>query len=272
MSAGWRHSAGLLTMLGVGLVLAQADEPWSAARQHEILDTALRTYERAVQTERANPGRAAELFQHAAEGFLALRAGGVRNAALEYDLGTTYRHLGQPGRAIVHYRRAERLAPRAWRVSATLEELREHVEPRIVPAEAGVLATAGSWLERTSPVCRLAGLLIGAGLGWTALLAWLRWPRRGLQLAGVAGVLVGAVAGVSLHAQLSGDARHPPAVVVGEAACLHTRREPQTSSANGPLLGPGVELRILQQRGGWLEVRLGSGQTGWLLATAVERI
>ena len=88
---------------GEAVVAKRYDE----ARQ--ILRDALNAFDDAVARVQNNPTEARELYRRAAASFEALTTAGLRNAALEYNLGNTYFRLDELRRAIVHYRRALRL-------------------------------------------------------------------------------------------------------------------------------------------------------------------
>ncbi len=70
--------------------------------------------------------------------------------------------------------------------------------------------------------------------------------------------------------ELQDEATAPP-VVVGEHTLQLGRGEGSGPALDRPL-GPGVELRVVTERGGWYEVRLPDGHGGWLPANVVERI
>ena len=102
---------------------ARADDgALSPERQREILRDALSAFDDAVATARDNPARAEQLYRQAAAAFERLVADGVRSAALEYNLGNTRFRLGDLGRAVLHYRRAQRLDPGDAKLAENLRE------------------------------------------------------------------------------------------------------------------------------------------------------
>lgn len=254
-------------------VAGRSAEMLTPARQQEILRAALSAYDDATAAARAEPARAVELYRRAAAGLTALADAGVCNAALEYNLGNVHFRLGDLGRAVLHYRRAQRLDPGSERVAANLRYARERVEPAI-PAGGGsrLARQLLFWHYRTSAAAR-ARAVIGLGLlGWALLTAWLRWPRRGLWIGGATVLVLGWAAGASVLYQLHDEAVRPGAVLVGTPQVLRLGRGEGSDPALKQPLGPGVELRITQQRGDWVEVELASGQTGWLPRAAVELV
>jgi tetratricopeptide (TPR) repeat protein len=286
MSAAVRRHSGLCAGAGLLVLLlvaaGSASEPLTPPRQREILQAALAAYDEAVASARENPARAAEQYRAAAAGLLALRDSGLRNAALEYNLGNTYFRLGELGRAVLHYRRAERLAPHDARLIANLRYARDQVEPRITATGSSRLAGhLLFWHYATSRRERFLALVFLSVVGWPLLLLWLRERyrellgasvRRTLLFLGGVAVVLALAAGASLLWQAHDEALRPHAVVVGHEVPLRLGRGTGSDLALKQPLGPGVELRILQQRGGWLEVRLPNEQTGWLPEESVERI
>lgn len=264
----------LTAVLSAGVFAPDATaDPLSPAREREIMRDALSAFDQAVAVARDDPTRAAELYRQAAAGFSALRDAGLSNAALEYNLANTHFRLGELGQAILHYRRAERLAPGDERLIANLRYARGRVEPSIAPSGQSRLARQLLfWHYSTSLRQRFWALIILAAIGWLLLFLWLRWRVRTLVITGLVAVALSLCTGSSLLWQINDEAQHPPAVLVGNQQYLRLGRGETTDLALQQPLGPGVELRILQQRGDWVEVRLPNDQSGWLPATAIERV
>lgn len=265
-----RLLAAALALCMAGAAVADALSP---ERQREILREGLTAYDEAVAAAREDPARAAELYRKAAQSFAGLRASGLRNADVEYNLGNVYFRLGELGRAIVHYKRAERIDPAEPRLVANLRYARDRVEPRIAPSGENRLARQLlAWHYHTSLRQRVWGLGVLSGLGWLALTVWLFHRRAAYLTGGLVLVLLAAVVGASALWQLHIDAREPEAVIVVAAEYLRLARGEGADLALKQPLGAGVELRVVQQRAEWVEVRLPNGQTGWLPARSIERV
>ena len=91
--------------------------------------------------------------------------------------------------------------------------------------------------------------------------------RRGCLL-----IVHGLGAGVSVAWQLHDERQRPPAVIVAGAPELRLGRGAGFAAALDTPLGAGTELRIVQERAGWLEVELPNGQRGWLADEGVARV
>jgi len=254
------------------LWLPAAAESLPPARQREILRDALNAFDQAVAAAREDTGRSAELYGQAAAGWLALREAGLCNAALEYNLGNVYFRLGDLGRAILHYLRAQRLSPNDPHLTANLRYARQRVEPQIAPTgRARLAAQLLFWHYSSSTRQRFTALVALSAAGWAGLLAWVWWRKRWLLVVGLVGVAAALVCGSSIQMDLWQQAHRAPAVVVSQIQLRLARGQGADLALKHPL-GPGVEVQILQQVGDWVEVRLLNGQTGWLPADAIERV
>ncbi len=272
-----RGVGGLVCVLAlIGAVYAEpaggsAAEARSEARELALLQGALGAYDEALNLAQTEPATARDLYRKAIRGFLALRDAGVRNAALEYNLGNVYARLGERGRAMLHFLRAAKLAPGDHNVQANLEYTRNLVEPHIAPAgEQRVLQQVLFWHYRTSPMTRYRAAVAFGGVGWALLFGWLWWRRRGIAIGGLIAVVLGMAMVGSLWGELRAQEATPGAVVVGQETHLYLGRSTAADLAFKRPLGPGVELRVLQRVGEWVRVALRNGQTGWLPAEAIE--
>ncbi len=268
----YRHLAAALALL-LGGTVALAAPTLTPDEQHETLRAALGAYDDAVEVSRQEPTTAARLYRQAAAGLHALVDAGVQNAAIEYNLGNVYFRLGSLGRAVLHYRRAQRLDPNNSRVAANLRYARDRVEPVILPSGQRRLAQQLLfWHYDTSPQQRWHAMLGLSIAGWGLLLGWLRWRRRALAVTGIVCVVLALAAGESVRWQLSEERDQPAAVVVERDVPLRLGRGEGSDLAFKQPLGPGVELRVLQQRADWVEVRLRNDETGWLPAAAIDYV
>jgi tetratricopeptide (TPR) repeat protein len=262
-------------LFGIALcvpAIARADS-LPPERQRELAREGLGAFDQAVEVVRHDATRAETLYRQAAAAFEALADSGVRNAALEYNLANTYFRLGELGRAILHYRRAQRFDPTDAALSANLEYARNRVEPYIEPSGTRQLIHRLTfWTSHTSVRTRYQLTLIASIAGWLGLALRLRWRSRALLTLSCLVVLLALANAASVAWQLHDEARRPPAVVLkGEHVLRLGRGEGYDPALNQPL-GPGVELRILNQRADWVEVQLPDDQTGWLPASAIKRI
>ena len=253
--------------------LAAAAGEFPLDRQREILRGALNAFDVATETARDNPARAEALYRESAAALETLIDDGLRNPSIEYDLGNAYVRLGKSGRAILHYRRGLRMSPSHVKLAANLSYARNRVQPFIEETdESRLTRSLLFWHYDTSLGRRVWAAGILSGLGWLLLLLRLSRRRAALLIPALASIAISLACCGSVLWELHETARTPAAVVCGAEHILRLGRGEGSDAAMSEPLGPGVELRVIGQRGEWVEVRLVDGVEGWLPAEAIERI
>jgi len=247
--------------------------PANAADHADLLRTAPSNYDKAVAAARDNPQAAADLYKQSAAGFESLAAGGVRSAALEYNLGNAYYRLGDIGRSIVHYRRAQQLDPADPRIAANLHYARERVEPFIAPSgQTQLIDRLLFWNNNISLSGRFWIALVGSLIGWSALLVWTQRRIPGVGVVACVGIALGLANAASVGGEIYDERSQPSAVVVQGGQKLRAGRGEGYDEVIKQPLGSGVEVRIIDTRGDWVEVRLADNVSGWMPAAALLRL
>ena len=198
-------------------------------------------------------------FAEAAPAYEKLVQAAPASAALYFNLGNAWFKAGQIGRAIVAYRKAERLTPRDPDIRANLQFARNQVQgPSLVPKR---------WQRGLDRLTLNEWTLLAAGALWIWLIAlaifqwrpaWRRNFRTLLLGLTVATVLLSACLAAAIDQQRSVQT----AVLVA----------PETMVRNGPLeesknlfaIHDGAELRVLERKDDWLLVAIDARRTGWL--------
>ena len=225
------------------LILALASRPLVAGDADAAFEAANRLLAQ---------GKAAE----AAHAYAAVApATGVTSPALERNWAQACYQSQQPGLALLHLRRAERLAPRDESVRADLTLLHTKLG---APAEA----TDDLHLLRTLRLDEWAWLaLIAVWLWFAVLFAAKLSPRLRTATSGF-GVGTGLVALILcglLAAAYSEQAHAPDAVVL--AADTPVRQSPLDEAKVTFTVAAATELRVRDHKGGWLK----QAQVGRLL-------
>lgn len=216
-----------------------------------------------------------ERYAEAVEIYESIRASGVEDGVLYYNLGNAYFKRGRLGFAILNFERALKLMPGDQDLRANLAFASELVsgglEPPPLPLAIGWLvdlyrsALPGALARALS----LAFLLGGACLTVLLLDRWPRLRSPALAALGASGV-VALLAGASLVAKVRAESSRIEAIVVTENA--YVRSGPGESSPRLAEIHEGLKLRILGEREGFLQVSLANGLTGWVPREQVERI
>ncbi|MCK4872826.1 MAG: hypothetical protein KAS72_08890 [Phycisphaerales bacterium] len=267
--------AAMLLIMGAHHTVCADDAVLTHTDMQRLFDDANRVFDDAAKMNADNPESAAPLFQRAIAGYeTILRNGRIENGTLRYNIGNAHLLLGDVGRAIVSYRRAERTMRGDANLQRNLAAARARVVDRIedqqqnggtalltwhtdIPAGVrfvvGACAFSTMWLVMLS---RLVGILRFRvrGIAITLLIAW-------------------TACFTSLTVEQQQHVRTTEAVIVADEVI--GRKGPDASGYEPSFtraLHGGVEVRIIEKRTGWLRVELQDGRETWLPISAVEAI
>jgi tetratricopeptide (TPR) repeat protein len=224
--------------------------------------------------------RAEEAYQHenyqeAIEAYEAMRAAGVADGVLYYNLGNAYFKAGRIGLAVLNYERALKRMPGDEDTRANLSFARELLSDEVAePPLPLVIGWVVDLYRRVTPNALaeiLSACFLLGGAAVTVLLSE-RWPAlRGTAVGIVAaGGVLAALSGSCLAAKLHTEASRVEAIVVAENA--YVRSGPGDASPRLAEIHEGLKLRVLGEREGWLQVSLASGLTGWIEKGQIETI
>lgn len=192
---------------------------------------------------------------------------GVVTEGVWRNRGHAWLQAGRPGRAVASYRRALEWAPRDTGMRGDLAAARAKVRwGGSAPSGLGGWGEVVGWFRAGEwAVVGLVGLTVW---GLMMLMGELRpgSRRRWIGLGVVAGgvTLVGGLGwlGITLME------RHPPGVVITEEAAV--RYGPLEEAQTAFQLPEGAEVRLLDGKGDWVQVRDDLGRTGWVLRDRLE--
>jgi tetratricopeptide (TPR) repeat protein len=197
----------------------------------------------------------------------ALKAG--PSADVCYNLGNALFKSGRIGPAIVQYRRADYLRPRDADIGRNLSFARSYRVDKVLTAADPVARALDETFHLLSR--REAALLAAFSflLAALSLSAWIV-RRRTVFILGTAVLATLSLFCLITQWTWAGEVGAQPAVVVA----------PEVNALSGPgeefkqilLLHDGTEVRIREQRGGYLLVQLPGGSGGWIRSEAVERV
>ncbi len=222
-----------------------------------------------------DPEQAQALYRQAIAGYeQVIEAGGIHNAELYYNLANSYLLAGNVGRAILNYRRAQRLDSSNPDIQKNLSYARSRrVDQFAVAAQTKVLERLCFWHYDFSMKTRfiIGGICFTMLCFWLILRLWFaRWPAV-VPVCGV--MLLGFLAmSVSIGIEQHALATRRSGVIVAESVTAR-----QGDSENYPVsfnepLHAGVEFDLIEQRPGWLHVRLPNDQDAWIPESAAELI
>ncbi len=252
---------------------ARADDVLSDVQQQQILLEARQAYDRGLSLVRTDRQAARDAFGTAAQRFRQLIDNDVSNGRLQYNLANAYFQGGELGRAILHYREARRYLPRDPTVLHNLEYARSLRRSQIAPSGRQALSAALlGWQRRFTVRSRVSLFLVLYGLFWVVLAAHVLGPRPRWRRLAVAAAVGWVAVGASVAAQLTAEHRTPEGVVVVDDVVVRKGNsegfEPQFAES----LHQGVEFRVVEERPGWLHIRLPNDKSGWIRTEQAELI
>lgn len=220
----------------------------------------------------ANEAYAREDYAAAREGYEKLLSHGQGGPDVLYNLGTTYLAQGELGRAVLALERAWKQGGRAPDLEANLALARAQQKDKV----------EGSALEedfptrvaRATPGALVAGLFLGAwgaAFGLLLLFRFLPPGRRAwaVVLAALAFTLAlpsGAV--LAAHVWVARTVRE--AVVLPKV--LEVREFPKESAKASFQIHEGLKIRLLEEAGRYVRIRLPNGLEGWTEREGVEEL
>ncbi len=211
-------------------------------------------------------------FQEAIKVYQQMIDAGAQNAEIYFNLGNAYYQLHDLGRALVNYRRAEQFIPRDEDLQLNIARVlaqRVDAPSNFVAIGDQIAHWESSWLsiaEMGLVVLMLWWITCGFLSAYLLLKRWREWTRWGAIISGVLFVFIGAVSSIRVVV----DHTYPLAVVVNSRVSVLTGPDTQYMAIFE--LHTAGEVRIMEQRNGWIRVQLPDLQEGWIKADSVEVI
>ena len=212
-------------------------------------------------------GQAVSLYERIIAG------NGIRSGYLYYNLGNCYFHLGQLGKAILNYRRAERLLPNFSDLKHNLRSAQERRKDRIRKSQIrSISRTLFFWHYLVSLPTKIVVFSVAFSMIWIVLLLKLFLDRPVVRW-GLAGCIFFAVV-FGASAALESYREHVVRFGVILAEETVPRKGPGESyeASFKEALHEGTEFRLRDRQGGWLRIELDSGAGCWVNARHAELI
>ncbi len=251
-----------------------AEERLSSKEIRSYMKEGEDSFRKGMELDASDPSSARDHYQKAILNFeLVIREGGVRNGKLFYNTGNAWFRLGDLGRAILYYKRAELYRPNDENLRQNLEYARSRRINRVESTEKEKVFKTLFFLHYDiSSRVRLIIFLASFSLIW--LMSTLRlFLDRGWVRALIIGfVAVSAVFLVSLTVEKVGRSRTPSGVIVSsEVIARKGDAETYQKSFTEPLYS-GTEFRLLEDRADWSYIELEDGARCWIPSGAGELV
>lgn len=271
-----RSSLKPLLALLAGLLLFGGRLPVAAAGA--VQDSLLfrqgnAAFRKATNSMAHDPKMAAELFRKALLRYRKLAEEGIDNGKLYYDIGNTYFRLGNLGKAILNYRRAERFIPNDENLRQNLDYALTRRLDKIAPKTEHLLfKTLFFWHYDLSTRVRSLLFAFFYLSFWLAATLFLWKRKKGLRLL-TASTLFCAF--LFLASLLVGNfaARRKQEGVITAAQVMARKGDSESyqPSFKEPLHA-GTEFNLVENREQWLYIELADGRRCWIPANTAELV
>lgn len=238
-------------------LFSQANESFRQANSTQDSEQAKKLYENAILT-----------FERIIE------QGGIKNAKLYYNLGNAYFLKGDIGKAILNYRRAEKLDDSDTNIQKNLTFARsKRIDKVGIKTEKRVLQTLFFWHYDLAIKTKFILTCIFFGIvcictAWTILF--------GRSAPWVVTSLIFAIFTVCLLSSLIIESRTQSGKICGvitteEVVARQGDGQNYSPSFKAPL-HKGTEFDLMESRPGWLHIKLFDESDGWIPETTAELI
>jgi len=192
--------------------------------------------------------------------------GRIRNAKLYYNLANAYFLKGEMGRAILNYRRAERLDRADANIQKNLTFARsKRIDKVEVKTEKKVMQTLFFWHYDFSVKAKFTASLVCFAVVCLAAVL-MTWSGRRAYLTAAAAVcgIVLLCTSASIAVDIYKQNRTACGVITAaEVTARQGDGQNYQASFKDPL-HEGTEFDLLERRSGWFHIRLSDGSDGWV--------
>lgn len=240
------------------------------ARIHDLFSEAKTLFRQANETDDESAARS--LYLRSAlryEGIV--KAGGIRNGGLYYNLGNAWFRHGDLGKAILNYRRAEKYIPTDSNLQQNLRYARHRRMDRIEEKEnTRLLKVILFWHYDLSSRTRHLVFAVSFLLFWLGVAVRTlarRYPPRGILglTLFVAIVFLASITTTNFFATEEG--------VIVEAEVVARKGDGDSYQPSfKEALHAGTEFNLMEKRAEWLQIELRDGNHCWVPAKATELI
>ncbi|MBN2374089.1 tetratricopeptide repeat protein [bacterium] len=197
--------------------------------------------------------------------------GGIHSGDLYYNLGNCYTKQGEIGKAIVNYRRAERLMPRdgdlRFNLNYVLDQTKDKIETKDKADIARVFFFWYHWLSMME-LCYL--FIIANIIFWIAALVLLYKQNDGLRWIRNTALIMLLIFGITFGIKAYSYKFIHHGIVISAEATVRSGN----GDSHSPLfiLHEGAEFRVREKTDGWMKISLPDGKTGWISNSSAQTV
>ncbi len=260
---------GMIVLLAAPAVQAKltTEEAYRLANEAQL------AFRQGNEQVRSDPAAARDEYDQAILRYRKLiEEGGIANQYLYYNLGNAYLLKGELGRAIVNYRRAEKSGGTHPELEANLTFARtKRLDQIPVQAEKRVLHTLFFWHYDFSLRSRFVMAGIFWILAWLAGILWL-WGRQWIRWIPLGAMVIALGLAGSVFLESFRSYKNPQGVIISESVTARQGDGDNYAESFKQPLHAGTEFDLLEQRSGWLRIRLANDTQTWIPSSDAELI
>ncbi len=203
-----------------------------------------------------------------------INTGKIKNAKLYYNLANAYLLKEDIGKAILNYRRAQKLDPADADINKNLTFARQRrIDQVAVRAKKKILQTLFFWHYDFSLRVKLFAACLLFGLSCLVLTAILSLGRRTALLpAFVISLLLAVALAASVAVQSHYEQSRLCGVVTTGSVTARQGDGPNYPASFKEPLHEGTEFDVIESRPDWLHIKLADDSSGWIPANSAEII
>ena len=254
--------------------MAGATDRLSPEQIHSLFNQANEAF-RSANSITKDPDQAERLYETAVLCYeKIINDSEIKNAKLYYNLGNAYLLKGELGKAILNYRRAERLDGADANIQKNLSFARSRRIDKVkLETEKRVLQTLFFWHYDFSIKTKFVVTCVFFAIVCIifTVMVWFGRTATGTTAAAICGILL-----VCFIVSVVLDARSQTRMVCGvitaeEVVARQGDGQNCPASFKAPLHS-GTEFDLLERRPGWFHIMLFDGSEGWIPETGAELI
>ncbi len=225
--------------------------------------------------QQANMAYVLKNYPDALKAYSEIHAKGFESADLYYNLGNTYYKMDSIPSAILYYEKALKLDPSNANARFNLELANSKVVDKIEPIpllfySQWILTIRNSMSADSFAVWAIVLFTVAFGLFASFLIFKRTVIRKSAFWASII-IFLFAVSAL-LFAQKNYAALKNPAEAILMTAVVDARSSPDPASSILFVLHKGTKVKILDQVGSWVEIRIANGSEGWVESAAMQKI
>jgi len=217
--------------------------------------------------------QAEDLYRKAILRYERLVAEGIQNGKLFYNIGNAYFRLGDIGRAVLNYRRAEQYIPNDTNLQKNLAYVLEQRQDRFeIKQKEKVLKTLFFWHYDLTAMTRSILFGVAYCLFWAVLALRVFWIRPFMTwILGISFTVVLLFSSSLLVDYYVKNSNRAGVIVVPEVVARKGDGASYQPSFEEPLHA-GTEFSLLDMRNQWLRIELTDGSQTWVPDRTVKLV